>query len=181
MTSTRSRTLELVYIAVFTVLIAICSWISIPTTVPFTMQTFAIFLTLLLLGGKSGTLSVIVYLLLGAIGAPVFAGFSGGIGILMGSTGGYLIGFLATAILYWIFVKNPGTNRLLEFIILLIGLLLCYSFGTLWFVFVYTATTSEVGILTALGWCVIPYIIPDLLKLILAFKLADRLRPHVNL
>lgn len=76
----------MVYIAVFAVLIAICSWISIPTTVPFTLQTFAIFLAVGVLGGKRGSLSVLIYILLGAVGIPVFAGFSGGFGTLLGST-----------------------------------------------------------------------------------------------
>lgn len=181
MTSTRQYTTELVYIAIFAVLIAICSWISIPTTVPFTMQTFAVFLTLFLLGGKRGTLAVTVYLLLGAIGAPVFAGFSGGIGILLGSTGGYLIGFLATTLLYWLVIKNPGEQHLLEILVLIAGLLICYAFGTIWFITVYASNVGEIGIYTALSWCVLPYIIPDLFKLGIAFKMAQRLRRHVNL
>ncbi len=181
MTTSRQHTLELVYIAIFAVLITICSWISIPTAVPFTMQTFAVFLTLFLLGGKCGTLSVVVYLLLGAVGAPVFAGFSGGLGVLIGSTGGYLIGFLATALLYWFVIKEPSAKGIKEIITLIIGLFLCYAFGTIWFVTVYTASTGEVGILTALGWCVFPYIIPDLLKLALAYKLSQRLSRHVSL
>lgn len=181
MTTSRQHTLELVYIAIFAVLIAICSWISIPTAVPFTMQTFAIFLTLFLLGGKRGTLSVVVYLLLGAVGAPVFAGFSGGLGVLIGSTGGYLIGFLSTALLYWFVIKVPSSNGKKEIITLIIGLFLCYAFGTLWFVTIYTSSIGEVGILTALGWCVFPYILPDLLKLALAYKLSQRLSRHVNI
>ena len=64
------RTIDLVYIALGAVLIGVCSWISIPTTVPFTMQTFAVFFVLSFLGGKRGTISVIIYVLLGAIGAP---------------------------------------------------------------------------------------------------------------
>lgn len=181
MTSSRFYTLELVYIAIFAVLIAICSWISIPTTVPFTMQTFAIFLTLLLLGGKRGTIAVIVYLLLGAVGAPVFAGFSGGFGILIGTTGGYLIGFIAITLLYWVAIKNPEEQRVLTFVILILGLIICYAFGTIWFITIYTSNVGSVGIFTALSWCVIPYIIPDLIKLALAYKLAERLRRHVNL
>lgn len=180
-TATRFRTNELVYMATFAVLIAACSWVSIPATVPFTMQTFAVFLALQLLGGKRGTVTVAVYLLLGAVGAPVFAGFSGGLGALVGSTGGYLIGFLAITLLYWLFVKNPGANRGVEAAVLVVGLLLCYAIGTLWFVVVYTANTGEVGVMTALSWCVFPYVIPDLIKLGLAFGLAGRLRPNVRL
>lgn len=94
MTAEKSKTYDMVYIAVFAVLMAICSWISIPTVVPFTLQTFGVFLAIGVLGGKRGSLAVLVYILLGAIGVPVFAGFTGGIGILLRNTGGYIVGFL---------------------------------------------------------------------------------------
>jgi len=93
-TATKTRTYDMAYIAIFAVLIAICSWISIPMTVPFTLQTFGVFMAVGVLGGKRGSLAVLVYILLGAIGVPVFAGFSGGFGILLNNTGGYIIGFL---------------------------------------------------------------------------------------
>ena len=80
----RSKTYDLVYIAVFAVVMAVCSWISIPAQVPFTLQTFGVFMAVGVLGGKRGTLAVLVYVLLGAVGVPVFAGFSGGIGALLG-------------------------------------------------------------------------------------------------
>ena len=83
-TMSRGKTYDMVYIAVFVVVMAICSWISIPATVPFTLQTFGVFLAVGVLGGKRGTLSILVYILLGAVGVPVFAGFSGGIGSQIG-------------------------------------------------------------------------------------------------
>ncbi len=149
--TTKLRTLDLVYIATFTSLITVCAWTSLAFTVPFTLQTFGVFLTLLLLGGKRGTYAVLVYLLLGAVGAPVFAGFSGGIGILFGSTGGYLLGFLGTTLLYWALVKKDTTSTLYRAAILLAGLALCYALGTVWFVMVYTSSTGAVGVGTALG------------------------------
>ena len=78
-------TQDITYIGLFTVLIAICSWISIPTTVPFTLQTLGVFLTIGLLGGKRGTISIIIYIVLGAVGLPLFAGFSGGVDIYSAS------------------------------------------------------------------------------------------------
>ncbi len=171
---------SLVYMATFAALIAACSWIAIPTTVPFTMQTFAVFLTLTLLGGKRGTMTVVVYLLLGAVGAPVFANFAGGLGILVGSTGGYLVGFLAQTLLYWAVIKSDKPNRILEIVVLVIGLFICYALGTIWFVVVYSAANEAIGIGTALSWCVIPYIVPDLVKLGLAFTIGDRLRKYVR-
>ena len=100
-TATKTRTYDMAYIAIFAVLIAICSWISIPMTVPFTLQTFGVFMAVGVLGGKRGSLAVLVYILLGAIGVPVFAGFSGGFGILLNNTGGYIIGFLFSALAMW--------------------------------------------------------------------------------
>ena len=73
----RSKTYDLVYVSIFVVLIAVCSWISIPLTVPVTLQTFGVFIAVGLLGGKRGTLAVLVYILMGAIGIPVFSGFTG--------------------------------------------------------------------------------------------------------
>ena len=101
----RFRTVELAYIALGTALIAVCAWITVPFTVPFTMQLFAVYLVLMLLGGRNGTIAVAVYLLLGAIGVPVFSGFKGGFGVLIGMTGGYLFGMLLIGIVYWVFTK----------------------------------------------------------------------------
>lgn len=84
-------TRDLCFCAIGAALIAVCAWISIPADVPFTLQTFAIFAVCGLLGGKRGTVSVLVYLLLGAVGAPVFAGFRGGFASLIGTTGGYIV------------------------------------------------------------------------------------------
>lgn len=91
-------------------LMAICAWISIPTAVPFTLQTFAVFLVTGLLGLKCGTLSVLVYLLLGAVGLPVFTGFKGGIGALLGTTGGYLVGFVFIALTVGLLTKFLGRS-----------------------------------------------------------------------
>ena len=92
------KIVAMVQIALFAAIIAVCSWIQIPMTVPFTMQTFAVFCALATLGGKGGTISILIYIVLGAVGVPVFAGFTGGIGILFGTTGGYIIGFLFTGL-----------------------------------------------------------------------------------
>ena len=95
----RLRTRDMTYIALFAVLMIVCAWISIPiTTISFTLQTFAVFAALLTLGGRRGTYAVVVYLLLGAVGLPVFSGFRGGPAALLGATGGYILGFLASAL-----------------------------------------------------------------------------------
>ena len=167
------------YIAVFAVIMAICSWISIPAQVPFTLQTFAVFLAFGVLGGKRGTMAVLVYILLGAVGIPVFAGFTGGIGVLMGNTGGYILGFLGSALVMWALEKLPGKRSVIQIFSMIAGLLVCYTFGTLWFMTVYAGTTGKVGLVTVLGWCVIPFIIPDLIKIGHAYMLAGRIRKYV--
>ncbi len=174
------RTKDLCYMALMAVLIAVCSWISIQTVVPFTLQTFAVFCALELLGGARGTIAVAVYLMLGAVGVPVFAGFTGGLGILLGSTGGYLLGFLLTGLVYWLF-ERLGRSLWLRVAALLLGLALCYAFGTLWFIEVYSRANGALSVMTALSWCVLPFLVPDGLKLALALLLSARLKPLLKL
>ena len=171
---------ELTCAGISVALTALCSWISIPTAVPFTLQTFAVFLTMGLLGGKLGTLSVGVYLLLGAVGLPVFAGFQGGLGALLGATGGYLLGFLLTALVMWGAERLWGDSAPVFLASALLGLTLCYLFGSAWFYWVYARSAGAVGMLTVLGWCVFPFVLPDLAKLALAFALSRRLAPALG-
>lgn len=171
----RSKTYDLVYISILVVLITVCSWISIPLTVPVTLQTFGVFTAVGLLGGKRGTLAVLVYILMGAIGIPVFSGFTGGIGILAGTTGGYIAGFLFSALIMWGMEKLFGRSILVLTGSMVLGLLVCYAVGTFWFMAVYAASSGAVGILTVLGWCVFPFIIPDIAKIVLALILTKRL------
>ena len=106
---THTKALDLAYIALMAALIALCAWISVPLgPVPFTMQTFGIFAALGLLGGRRGTLAFLIYLLLGIVGLPVFSGFSAGAGVLFGATGGYLLGYLAAALLFWFLTVYTG-------------------------------------------------------------------------
>ena len=179
-TREKSKVLDLVYVAIGAALIAICSWISIPTAVPFTLQTFAVFFVLLLLGGERGTLATLIYVLLGAVGVPVFSGFSGGVGILFGSTGGYILGFLFIGLIYILFMRLFKKTIVIKVAALVLGLAVCYAFGTAWFMHVYMQSSGEVGLLTVLGWCVFPFIVPDLLKLALAVVIARRIAPVIK-
>lgn len=177
--SSHLRTLDFAYIALFAVLIAISAWTSIPFAVPFTLQTFSVFLALMTLGGKRGFYAVLVYLLMGAAGLPVFSGFQGGLGVLLGVTGGYLTGFLVAALLYWGITSrgNPASFRIR--ISALSSLLACYIFGTLWLSIGYGVTSSD-GFLSALTVCVAPYVIPDLIKIALAFTVSRRLKQFLK-
>ncbi len=175
------QAIDLAYVAVCAALMAVCSWISIPATVPFTLQTFAVFCSLGLLGGRRGTAAILVYLLLGALGVPVFAGFSGGIGILFGTTGGYLLGFILMGLVYWLGERLSMDSRNIRVISMILGLLLCYAFGTAWFMFVYARQTGAIALGTALAWCVVPFLLPDLVKMVLALLLSERLRKALHL
>ena len=179
------RTIDIAYIAIGVALLAVCSWISIPTpiTVPFTLQTFAVFFICYLLGGSRGTMTILVYLLLGAAGAPVFAEMSGGFSVLLRPTGGYLIGFLFSALLMWFFERFVGKKMWIYGVSMVLALIVCYTFGTLWFVHVYVGEDgSSIGTLTALSWCVLPYLLPDAVKIALALTLGSNkaLRRVIN-
>ncbi|MGM9607109.1 MAG: biotin transporter BioY [Oscillospiraceae bacterium] len=179
----KQRTRDLAYIALFAVLIAVCSWISIPTPwqISITLQCFAVFLAVGVLGGRRGTLAVLVYILLGAVGIPVFSGFRGGLGHLLGTTGGYIIGFLFTALVMWLMEALLGKKLWVLAVSMVLGLAVCYAFGTAWFMVVYARNSGAIGLGTALGWCVIPYIIPDVVKIVLALVLSRTLRKVLKL
>lgn len=174
------KTLDMVYIALFACLMAICSWISIPGEVPFTLQTMGVFLAIGLLGGKRGTLAVLVYILMGVIGLPVFSGFSGGIGKLVGVTGGYIVGFLASALVMWAMEALLGKKKWVLALSMVIGLLVCYAFGTAWFMVLYTSSKGAITLGAVLGMCVIPYIIPDVIKIAVALLLTNILKRFVK-
>ena len=174
------KTIDLAYIALFAVIIAICSWISIPSTVPFTLQTFAVFAAMLILGSKKSFYAIIVYILLGAIGLPVFSGFKNGAGVLLGTTGGYVIGFIFMPLIYMLFEKYIGTKPVHVFAAMITGLVTCYAFGTAWFMIVYAQKAGAIALGTALMWCVVPFIIPDLLKMTLAYMIAKRVKPMLK-
>ena len=179
--SNKNKTNDIVFIALFAVLIVVCSWISIPSVVPFTMQTFAVYLTLNYLGAKRGTVSIFIYLCLGLIGAPVFSNFNSGIGALFGVTGGYMLGWLLSGLVMGLLEKLIGTKIWAQAISMLAGLIVCYIVGTAWFMVVYARNTGPIGIWSALLWCVIPFIIPDLLKLGLALWISLRLKKITKL
>ena len=144
-------------------------------TVPFTRLDLAWSCDLATLGCKDGTNSILFSMVLGAVGVTVFAGFNGGIGILCGTTGGYIIGFLFTGLLYWLITHFFGEKLPVMILALVLGLAVCYAFGTAWFMIVYAKNSGSVGLLTALGWCVFPFILPDCVKMALAILIGKRL------
>ncbi len=172
---------RMTYTALMAVVICICAWITVPFTVPFTMQTFGVFSALLLLGGRDGTLAIGLYLLLGALGVPVFSGFRGGIGHLVGPTGGYLVGFLFTGLAHMLLERITARSRgVRRAALLLAEHALCYLIGTVWFVAVCAAQGKQYGFFTALGLCVVPYLLPDLAKILLADLVSRRVIRHIK-
>ena len=180
MTKSKLTTKDLTYIALCAVMLAVCSWISIPFAVPFTMQTFGVFCALLILGGKRGTIAIVVFILMAAVGLPVLSGFRGGIGALLGTTGGYILGFVFTGLIYWLGTSAGGSGTVRSVIFLVIGLVVCYAFGTAWFMYVYAKNTGTIGLGTALSWCVLPFIIPDIVKLALALLVNSRIGRRIK-
>ncbi len=176
----RFRTVDLCCIALLAVVMVVCAWVTIPGPVPFTLQTLAVFAALVLLGGRRGTFAILVYLLLGAVGLPVFSGFRGGLGALLGATGGYILGFLAAGLLYWLVTAKLG-NRLPAVIwACTLGMGACYAFGTVWFIAVYTVQTGPMSLGGALGACVLPFVPFDALKIALAILLSRKVGKFLN-
>ena len=165
---------DIVRIAIMSALITVCSWITIQIPligVPFTLQTFAIFFGLEFIGGRNGTIAFFIYILLGALGIPVFSGFGGGIGHLMGPTGGYLIGFAGSCIVFWIFEKKYSVKSILHYVILAAALASCYICGTVWF-----SLYTNRSFIDSLLMCVVPFIVPDVIKIALAELVAVKLK-----
>ena len=171
----KARLKKITYASLGAVLLTIGSWITVPFAIPFTLQTFALFFVLHTFGGKIGCISVLLHTAMGLLGLPVFSGFQSGISALISPTGGYVVGFLVTGALYFalysIFDKKHTTRWALP----LFCLVLCYGLGTAWYM-LYVSAQSEIGIVSALSVCVLPYIIPDIIKVCLAIISAERIK-----
>ena len=160
------RTKQMVLIALMTAVTCVLGPLSIPlpfSPVPISLTNFAIFLAIFVLGMKSGTISFIIYLLLGAIGVPVFSSFRGGLQVLAGPTGGYLIGFIFLALIMG-FALDHFDRKLVPTIIgMIIGMAVCYAFGTVWLAKLLSLSFKE-GLMMG----VIPYHPGDAAKIIIA-------------
>ena len=158
------KTADIVMVSLATALMCVCSWIQFPSVVPFTLQTFAVFLIPSVLGTKRGVTATIVYVLLGAVGVPVFSGFQGGIGALAGATGGFVLGFIPASLIIGICAKKFGKGLAISLLYSVAALAVCYTAGVLWYAFVYGGG----NIISAIYVCVLPFIVPYIFKIILA-------------
>ena len=175
----KSAAREIAYIALSVALITVCAWISIPIAqIPVTLQTLAVALVGGLLGWKRGTASVFVYILMGLIGIPVFAGFRA-TEALFSATGGYIFGFLFTALIPGLFkiipLKRSWARTGMLYAAMILGIAVLYFFGTVWFIFIFKCSVGY-----ALAMCVVPYIVPDLVKTAIAAVLSVRLERYIR-
>lgn len=167
------RTKQMVLIALMTAVTCVLGPLSIPlpfSPIPISLTNFAIFLAIFVLGMKNGTISFIIYLLLGAVGVPVFSSFRGGFQVLAGPTGGYLIGFIFLALIMG-FALDHFDRKLVPTIIgMIIGMAVCYAFGTVWLAKLLSLSFKE-GLMMG----VIPYLAGDAAKIIIAAIVGPKL------
>lgn len=172
------RIRELCAIALTAALLCVSALVYIPLAVPITLQTLVLFLSLFTLGGRSTSIATAVYISIGAVGLPVFSGFSGGISRLFDPTGGYIIGMLLASLVYWIFEEIFPKNKATEIIKPTISMLIIYIFGTLWFTFMHT--NGENSLIFIVATCVIPFVIPDAIKIIFARILSSKITAAIK-
>ena len=171
---------RMAYVAMCVVLMAICSWITIPATVPFTLQTFAVALCGYSLGCAKGTAATFVYVALGAVGLPVFSGMKGGFSVLVGPTGGYIYGFVGMAALCglgaYLFLrltKRKGAvmkalGTAAAVVCGLAGLAVCHVCGTIQFAALTGRTFGEAAMLAS-----VPYLAKDVISVVGAFAIGS--------
>ena len=171
---TKITTKEIVSVGMFAAVLAVLSQISIPmpSGVPITMQTFAVALTGVVLAWKLGTASMIVYILLGAVGVPVFAGFSGGAQVLVNYTGGFIWGFIVMTLLCGVGVQMK--NKAGGLFVGLAGLAVCHLFGTMQFMLV-----MKMGIVESFLLASAPYLVKDIISVVLGFVIGGQLRQRL--
>ena len=171
------KTKDLVLCSIFAAITSILSQISIPipfTTVPLTMQIFSVALTGMVLGSKRGFISIMIYLILGAIGIPVFAQMSGGIAVLVGPTGGFLLGCPFMAFIVGL-VCEKSSSKLYIMLSMIVGLIVAYIMGIIMF-----SLVTKSSLYQSLLACVLPFVLVDIIKLILAISAGTNIVKRVK-
>ncbi len=171
-------TKEMVITALFAAIYCILGPISLPIgPVPISLTSFVVYISIYVLSTKNAAVSCIIYLLLGAVGLPVFSGYTGGLGKLLGVTGGYLVGFVFTAIISGIIVNKYYKNKIISILGMLLGLVVTYAFGTAWFAFL----NGDKTVYEILKLCVIPFIALDCVKIVIAALIGPVIKHKINL
>jgi len=179
----KSMVFPYVMCALFAALTAVLSQIMVPlpfTPIPINLALLAVWVCGGVLGAKKGAISMLVYILLGAVGVPVFVGLNAGLGALAGPTGGYIIGYIPSVIVFALLVRHREASERTKktakdfFFMIIRGLpamAACYAPGTFWFMI-----TTGVGFVESLVLCVIPFIPGDALKVIAAVFVCEALK-----
>ena len=166
----RLKTKDLAVVSLCAALMCVCAWIQFPSVVPFTLQTFAVFFIALVFDVKKSLTVAVVYILLGAVGLPVFSGFQGGVGALFGATGGFILGFIPSTVIVSLLKSKVKKGFVYSLVCCLPGLAVCYATGVLWYMFVYGGGDVK----SAVSVCILPFVIPDIIKIILAVTVSGR-------
>ena len=162
-------------VALFAALMCILGPLSINIgIIPISLSIFTVFLASYLLNPKEALLAVLVYLLIGAFGLPVFSNFAGGLAKLLGPTGGYLIGFLPMALISSLFIQK-NENIYVQFAGMLISLLVCYIFGSIWL-----AVSADMSFINAVKVGMLPFIALDIIKIILVIIIGKRVKKVIK-
>ena len=172
---------KITYVAMCVAWMTVCAWITIPFVVNFTLQLFAVFLIAAISDWKVSLAAILSYLLLGLLGVPVFSGFQAGPSVFANVSGGFLIGFVAATIVIGGAVRIFGRKRIVLITSMIVGLLLCYCLGTVWYLLVFYRGGDSISLWVALSYCVFPFVLPDCLKILLAYLLSKRLAPMLRL
>ncbi len=171
-----SKTMALVALMAAVICILGPLSLAIPISpVPISLTNLAVYFTMYVLGRKRGTVSYLIYLLIGLVGLPVFSGFSGGAGKLFGPTGGYLIGFIFMALICGFFIEKWPSKLYLHFAGMIFGTVVCYLFGTLWLAF-----QGNMVFNAALAAGVLPFIPGDLVKIVIALLAGPAIRKQLK-
>lgn len=170
----KGTTRTLVYIGMFAAVLTVLSQIAIPmpTGMPLTLQTFAVALTGAVLGWRLSLASTAVWVLLGALGVPVFANFSGGARILVGYTGGFIWGFFFMTALCGI--GSAMKKKPIELAVGFAGLVICHALGALQY-----ALLADIGYLQSILLVSVPYLIKDVISVVLAFSIGTMVRSRL--
>jgi len=172
---TTSKAYSMTSIALMAAVICVVGPFTLPIgPVPITLAPLAILLSVYILGTKKGTIALLIYLLIGAVGVPVFSGFTGGIGKLAGPTGGYLVGYIIFALIAGWFIHRFYDKVVIQFLGMVLALAVLYAFGTAWLAY---SAGMTFGAALAVG--VLPFIVFDLIKIVITIVLGRAVRSRL--
>lgn len=173
----RNKIKSMTIISLMTAILCILGPITLPipiSPVPISLVTLAIYFSVYVLGMKRGTISCLLYLLIGFVGLPVFSAFTGGVGKLFGPTGGYMIGYIFMALISGFFIEKWAVKRILHIVGMVLGTVVCYLFGTVWL-----SMQAGMSFYAALGVGVVPFILGDTVKIVAASIAGPEIRKRL--